>query len=415
MGQLVLTAVVLAMAMVPAMGQKLPPCPEGFEESKAVLALCQEALPANGLLLQDGSGDHCTCRCMELLGKPTAVLDTLRRARNERYVQNARMYHARNASTTTSTSEKPWSYEVTMTHCSLQVNDGDRAACAVDDQVLDILRALSCLSLVHLQAVTVRIRGEENSFPTYRSVQQSSNDPPQWRIELPARFLDDPAVGDELIRFMILHEIGHTVRNEENEYAADDWAARVALPEYFGGDWTGPLGANHLERVNGQLANFMRSIYPEEWDHASNCTLAINCYPRLACRCAGINGAFVHQLPNQRFVQGYPTLPWNCWTPTASFALAQPIPEPSEPCAQTLPGPVAEATSRIIEELSGITNRMGKPFDPALCERIDCSTEAWRRRVDAAWFKRSIRRMERRSARLTSLADRMRMRLENTP
>jgi len=116
------------------------------------------------------------------------------------------------------------------------------------------------------------------------------------RVIVPANFIDHPAVGTELLAFMLYHEIGHALgEGDRCERDADQWAITCGMASYFPDD---PIAA--LNKAAEQLDAYSRALRTNDsFARSSNGTACVgttgceNCYPRLECRLADIRDGIV--------------------------------------------------------------------------------------------------------------------------
>ncbi|MBK9148018.1 MAG: hypothetical protein IPM12_09420 [Flavobacteriales bacterium] len=94
-------------------------------------------------------------------------------------------------------------------------------------------------------------------------------------------------MSDELLVFMLLHEMGHALDDSEpeqmmaSELMSDHWATSVGLTAYYGDERAAEL----RPRIAQDFREYHKDIYTLETFDRSSCeTGRLNDYPRLACR-----------------------------------------------------------------------------------------------------------------------------------
>ncbi len=108
-----------------------------------------------------------------------------------------------------------------------------------------------------------------------------------WVVDIPREVLWVSEMSDDLLVFMLLHEMGHAVQLPETELNADWWAMNVGLPGYYGEERAAELRLPIAEAFRA----YCMAVYTDETFSKSTCTIDhVDQYPSLECRMRGIAG-----------------------------------------------------------------------------------------------------------------------------
>jgi hypothetical protein len=109
-------------------------------------------------------------------------------------------------------------------------------------------------------------------------------------VIFPDWYLHQECPIDELLLFMFLHEAAHltAVVGQSDEFGADDWAARVGLPFYFGDAWTPSFAMAFYEALGEQFRQMMSSLFTHDTWFMPMCY-----YGSLECRVDHIKGRYL--------------------------------------------------------------------------------------------------------------------------
>ncbi len=305
-------AIALLLVGAPcAFGQGLRPCPAEVQKSANVERLCRESLPANGhITLYDGAGGFCLCTCRDLLGLPYGEVVARRAARDSTNTANFHSYLYNLASSNPCTAT-PTARGIVNETGALEWNAPD--TCEFDLEVVGVIRAILISGVIEFDV------GDESSGGFQFILEQQDREVAfpyicatlndgvlSGRIHIPRRMLRDEAVGVELIRFMLLHELAHGALIGGSEFKADSMASSDWLPRLVG---EVQVDAER-GRVAKQLWDYSRSqFHREDFTKATPCSAAMNCYPSLNCRINAIRDP--NTITAGPTTQGYPVGCWN--------------------------------------------------------------------------------------------------------
>jgi hypothetical protein len=109
-------------------------------------------------------------------------------------------------------------------------------------------------------------------------------------VVFPKWYLQQECPIDELLLFMLLHEAAHLTEmvGQSDEFGADDWAARVGLPFYFGDVWTPTFAMSFYEALGVQFEQMMSSLFTHDTWFMPMCY-----YGSLECRVDHIKGRYL--------------------------------------------------------------------------------------------------------------------------
>ena len=288
-------ALLAAMPLVSVHAQ-ISDRPTGACLPDAIASLCDRLLPASGHVhITDADGKVRACPCEHLLRGSLDELNALRAVRDRVYLErmDSRWKHASNES---------WSSGVINTEV-IGIEEGDPL---VEDTSVYLDATLRCpeerrlrrivTGIAHLEtigrAVTERFQftlvvppalGWDERFMRIAPAGRSG----WWIIRIPAPLLWSPHMTDELLVFMLLHEMGHALDDSEpeqvmaSELMSDHWATSIGLSAYYGDERAAEL----RPLIAQAFREYHKDIYTLETFDRSSCeTGRLNDYPRLACR-----------------------------------------------------------------------------------------------------------------------------------
>lgn len=321
---ILLPGLVLALAQ-PLRAVAQPPCSEKVEQTLVAQRLCREVLPSNNtVLMKDGNGGFCTCRCTELELMPYKQVMDLKAARDSANASNLLRYAQTRKPMVYSNTASP--YVVALDEDTVPYTDMS-GLCVYDVMLVRTMQDIEERGVVDLDGFELGLLADIDAGGNYPVMSPGR---PGGGVEggltVPRRFVLDPAVRWELMLFMLLHELGHGVNYEQegvyvSEYEADMWAVNEGLPEFFDHDLA-RVQALRLAAAD-QLHNYFISVHTSAAEPFSSVrsTAAIdypmNVYPMLQCRLDSIRyGVLLEERPDDPFL-GYPG---SCWeNPHASF------------------------------------------------------------------------------------------------
>jgi len=281
----------MACAWVQLVAQNITPptCPE----SSCISDICLIDLPQAEWLLIYGANGYQACACPTPPSPATGSTVDRIRARRTLYLNNWRQF-VQNNMTVAPIGDCSNSYRALVNW------DGEvnvlTGLCDVDRRLLIMFDSIQRWDLGPQFQLAIQESACGMHFP--RFVPQDSAlgevSPDRLRLTFPRRFLDDVNTRDELLLFMLLHEIGHGVRATDNSLLADDWAARVGLAMYHQSYWTPEFASAYLDRVIAQLTSYMRSQESgDAFGRASPQNINGEEYPQLSCRTHAIRGGYL--------------------------------------------------------------------------------------------------------------------------
>lgn len=375
--------------------QAAGPCPDGPGLRARVERVCQEVLPFDArVYFRTAQGSTCYCTCEALVDKNVKEVRLAREQRAHRYARNIQAFFQRVGDTA--------------------VHAGPRSPISTDDgrcpdrDLVDlggIVRCgtFGCPSDERLDGVLEKIARSgytrpasilsafveffpnatecEIAFPWIQGSYCAAGAPTGTcpHIKVPSSFLRHPAVGEELIMFMLLHEIGHAVAGAETgfedcEANADAWAIEAGFNAVYG-EGMGEAVTKLLE----QLDKYYRAVYPSasvELATVSGGDHCIGSYPKLACR-LGLIGAVADVGTDMdltvlaTFTRTYLTAN-DCWRPDGVV-----VPDPARDvhcgdCPRKVPMPVPMP---VAGSVPGLWFRTDHRFDQrvaAMCVLAPC-------------------------------------------
>ena len=278
-----------------------PPNPTCEPGSVAMRQLCAETLPASGYIYTSYSkGGGQRCPCQGLLGATVAELDSLRNARDL-------LYQTRAMNRQAPVTETPGSYTYMIMASFEGLEEGallredtsvyldHEPQCERESRLEEIAHTIA-----NLEGIGVGLTNRFQLTVVYdelaaniRFMSIAAQGETGWfKIVIPAPLLCADVITDEVLVFMILHEMGHVFGDEgdeptllASEFAADHWATAVGIPAYYG-DAAAPYVRNLV--AEGYEA-YHTLIYTEATAERSTCDhRGVNNYPRLNCRTRGI-------------------------------------------------------------------------------------------------------------------------------
>lgn len=300
----------------------VPPCSVKLCESECILPYCFDPVPASGkVLLMAPDGTICSCQCPRF---PSTLAPETRSFQALNHVDR----------TTRGPESQSCALAATIGLDSVLVPYAPQwSSCAIDRQLASIVEDALAIFPDHSRPIVeIRLHTDDGCMILFPN---NTEGPPDW-IVMPRRFLDDVNVGTELLTFMVLHELAHSLNRDWTEYQADDWAARKGLPTFYGARWTMTFGRDYLLAVIDQLRRYVTAQSPSHAVEAASgepCP-GSGCYPNLTCRSNGIMGKYVLD-------QGICSTdaPEGCWSPPYQdeFESEFKIDYPKKDCATRIP------------------------------------------------------------------------------
>jgi len=204
------------------------------------------------------------------------------------------------------------------------------ATCARELMVVKIVDGLSNMSIIRtnyredytFQLVSPSEWEDVGPFRAIKVLHHNNH----WSVLIPEGLIWSSYMTEELLVFLLLHELGHSLRSQEQEteYFADRWAVEEGLPAYYGTERAMDL----LPVIVNQFENYNRMEFtPETYGFSSSSTGPINRYPNLNCRLIGILSGFRSSWVGE-MIHGYPA---HCWNNTTGHG---PVIDPLRPWAR---------------------------------------------------------------------------------
>lgn len=301
------------------------PCSDKVEQSATARRLCREVLPGHGkVLMKDGAGGFCACRCTELDQMTYKQVRDLKAARDSSARINLRRYAKTRKPMYFGGGTNP--YLVVLGEDTLPIG-AHSDICAYDRMLVNAIRDIEERNVVDLDGFELGLLAAMEDGQFYPVIEPGvPGGGVEGGLTVPRRFVMDPAVRWELMLFMLLHELGHGVKYVESgkyvsEYEADMWAANVGLPAFF--DDGDAQEEDELEQALAvrlaaadQLYNYFISVHTEAALPLSSVRnvqaidYPMNAYPALQCRLDSIRwGVMLEEEPGDLSL-GYPD---GCW------------------------------------------------------------------------------------------------------
>ncbi|HQV50836.1 MAG: hypothetical protein IPI00_13425 [Flavobacteriales bacterium] len=396
--------------------------------------LCASLIPKEGIVWYTETQGACYCPCLELKDQTPAEIEQLRKARAMQQDRQLRDFAKERDgkpvyampfahSLDYENSENgPVLGSETCAGAVLEIPDTCPAdlelAAAVEKVVCselfshDALKALSITGVSISAGCTSRLP-QIGGIPDLVGTEASG---PLATIYIPSTFYRDPAVREEFMVFMVLHELGHVFGEKEVgkaaacEVQADAWASDEGLRLVYPGAAIGPV----IDAVQLQMDAYYHRVYPSEVAELACVNGDEICwdYPALACRSGLIReilepevvtdlGETVSRYLGER-TEG-------CWSPSFSIvgAVESPICDPD--CGEEDPPPAEEETSVfVMDELMERIESHGKLLSQARLSAIELGEEICLRHPEACTMspaipvhiKRHIVRLENRMKKL---------------
>ncbi|MBK9196750.1 MAG: hypothetical protein IPO17_17555 [Flavobacteriales bacterium] len=324
----------LVLALAPPLrAVAQPPCSANVEQSAIAKRLCREVLPSNyTVLMKDGNGGLCSCRCTELELMPYKQVMDLKAARDSANASNLRRYAQTRKPMVYSNTASP--YVVALDEDTVPNTDMS-GLCVYDVMLVRTMQRIAERGVVDLDGFELGLLAAIDAGDNYPVMSPGRpGGGVEGMLTVPRRFVVDPAVRWELMLFMLLHELGHGVNYEQDgkyvsEYEADMWAVNVGLPLFFTNendddheDDPAEVLAIRLAAAD-QLHNYFISVHTSAAEQYSSVRdetaigYPMNVYPMLQCRLDSIRyGVLLEEQPDDPYL-GYPG---SCWeNPHASF------------------------------------------------------------------------------------------------
>lgn len=344
----------LAVLAQPLRAVALPSCPEQVERSAIARRLCREVSPSHRrVLMKDSEIGFCSCRCSELEQMTFGQVMDMRTAGDSSNAANLRRFAGLPEPVTFNSTGSPYLLHLGEDTIPMGVLSH---LCAYDRMLVKTIKAISDQNVVDLDGFTLELMSQRQNDQFYPVISPGiPGGAVDGTLNVPRRFVADPAVRWELMLFMLLHELGHGVNYEQqgvfvSEYEADMWAVNVGLPRFLDdgdGQEEGELERALAVRMGAadQLRKYFISVHSEE---ALPYSIALNTnaigypagmYPVLECRLDSIRGGILREEPQGDAYLGYPS---TCWAePQASlpqrnnlpiYKECEPNPELMDPC-----------------------------------------------------------------------------------
>lgn len=275
----------------------LPACPQ----SSCISDICSNELLETDWILTYGANGYQACACPPLPSIPTGGMADRIRARRTLYHTNWQRFFQNSANVTPiENCSDSYRFQVDYGGTKTEFN----ALCDVDRRLLVMFDSIQGWNSIPKFGLLVHQSPCDLHFPRFMPADSTFGG--NIFITIPRRFLDDVNTGDELLLFVLLHEIGHGVRATWNSQLADDWAARVGMPMYHQANWTPEFASAYLDKVITQLTGYMRSQeLPDVFGRASEQRSNGEEYPNLDCRAHSIRGGYL--APADGNCNHYPT------------------------------------------------------------------------------------------------------------
>lgn len=308
-------AILLWCSLLPVMeaGAQDASAPCDADPVSQRVADCARILPQDGYILRTTpDGTVGKCACPELRRAPLEKLDSLRAIKFSK-VHTRMLAEKRPVVVPEVMDRSRLIYPGPLPPSTLNMLFDGNATCPREHMLVNIVEVLSNMPMVHAS--------QRTPFKFYLINEAHSDGVDEWRsikleehrgiriVSIPEGLLWSTSVTEELLVFLILHELGHEFRTQpqETEYHADRWAVEEGLPAYYGTDRAAQL----LPVIVNALENFMRMEFtPETFHLSSSPPGAIGQYPALPCRLHGI----LHGYPSALLlpeIHGYPAHCWN--------------------------------------------------------------------------------------------------------
>ncbi len=332
-------AVGLLLAAHGLCAQPVGRCPDQPGLRQRVDRVCMETLPYDARVhFRTANGGTCYCTCDTLINKTVKEIDELRVVRARRYAHNIRKFSEQVGDSIVRGAPGK-AMRPPDDRCSsdlVEVAEGmERCGvltCDADDRLDKVLSRISASGFSRPSSILsffVNFYPDADEcgelFPWKQGFSCAPDAPDNAvcpNIHVPSSFIRHPAVGEELLMFMILHEIGHGVADEETAFQnceanADAWAIEVGFNAVYGEG----LG-EAVDLLVDQFDKFYRDIFTSstvEQAKVNGGQFCYGSYPALRCRTNMIQQVASVETPMElerlgEFVQEYLTAN-NCWEP----------------------------------------------------------------------------------------------------
>ncbi len=262
-----------------------------------VAVICQLELPeATWLLTYSDEQGYGTCDCPPAAGNASGLTTDPNLRRRQQYSANWTVFASRVMRMAPTEGCPDENVRVRRDWAGTTTASGSQL-CQRDEVLLQMFDSVRTMDLAAQFQLSIQEAACEMHFPRFFSSDEKLVPYGRNRLTLtfPRRFLDDASVGDELLLFMLLHEVGHGTRGSEQSLPADDWAARVGAALYFKERWTPAFAMSFLNQVVTQLAAFVSSQERAEFmGRPSPEDNEGEEYPALGCRLNLIRGAYLN-------------------------------------------------------------------------------------------------------------------------
>lgn len=386
---------------------------------------CQEILPLDGYLrVRSIDGGLVRYRCDALQALTVKEFAYLREKRDSVYVANLRSFRA--ARPRVVVAKEYRIMHPAFTPAGTTLNPGENVFLEADAECYQELRLFWILTRIANLATIGRQVTDSFAFKLVDPIASDDRrfmwvvghvgaDPATpmsgWTINIPRKLLWVEAMSDELLTFMILHEMGHALKLPESELNADWWAVNVGLPGFYGEERAFEL----RQEIAASFSAYCNFVYTQETYNRSSCTKdSVDSYPVLDCRMSGISGQDWLDGNGER-IQSYSAIE-GCWSTSGTLVCEGPqlrnagwstgtccpvCPKcPAEPSPDNvLPDAVglSKELQKSLVALSFIkkVNAMGMcPVRPELCEMDLTHRRLWLERSIPS-FRRKARSINR--------------------
>lgn len=237
-------------------------------------------------------------------------------------------------------------------------------------------------------------------------------------VWIPKRLLHSPLMSDELLVFLILHELGHDLgdpfvgqQSSDGtipEFMADRWAIMEGLPAYYSTD----LAIAMIPMIAHDFEMYRRSMYTPETVERSTCDpKPLGEYPTQECRLHGITNGVWPEVDPADLIQGYPA---DCWSPRGACGLsALDITNPNDTlCCEQQQFPLITIIMGeyvLTEEWRALMNT-----DTIIQRLLELQGSDGAGKTDRkAWLRSRIRRFNARDRSIKHHADKVRSKMEH--
>lgn len=308
----------------------------------AIEARCKQELPRSGyILLPAEKGGYTKCACVGLRSLSLGHLDSLRKQRTEQVLMLYKTHAYKVA-------ELPEHEGRTV---EVRQNFDHRTILKPDTSMLLFMNA-SCPQEARLVRVLERIVATLDA-PLNRLFKFNYADEPgttyflnramfystgvnEVDIYIPRGLVFSEFMTDELLTFLLLHEIGHIMTLPDNcEARADRWAVTEGLTAYYGDDLTIAL----IPSIVDQFEGYRGSVYTGNSVLNSTTKACLSGYPRQECRMNYLANGLWQGYSEEELQTGF-GYPEYCWAgPTGVDTIPDPEWGLSNCCQKEAPCP----------------------------------------------------------------------------